>query len=255
MDVPSETVIAILTYLLPGFITAALVYVLTPEPRPIPFERVVQALIFTMLVQVGVTAVGAGFRWVGLHWFPIGLWTEQVRLGWSVLLAGILGLFIAWAANTDRIHEFLRTVGLTCQTSFSSEWYGVFSRNKGYIVLHLTGQRRLYGWPEEWPSTPGRGHFVMAQAEWLDEEKRTELTGVDRILIRAEDVEMVELMKIVDTVQEQANGRSKATDTATTTAESGLPTHGRGQTAVRAAAVQATATTTAAGQEVAEPRR
>ena len=49
MDIPDQSVITVLTYLLPGFITAALVYSLTPSPRPIPFERVVQALIFTML--------------------------------------------------------------------------------------------------------------------------------------------------------------------------------------------------------------
>lgn len=72
MDVPSETVIAILTYLLPGFITAAIVYALTPEPRPIPFERVVQALIFTMVVQVAVSGSGATLRWVGSHWYAIG---------------------------------------------------------------------------------------------------------------------------------------------------------------------------------------
>jgi hypothetical protein len=255
MDVPSETVIAILTYLLPGFITAALVYVLTPEPRPIPFERVVQALIFTMLVQVGVTGVGAGLRWVGLQWFSIGLWTEHVRLGWSVVLAGVLGLFIAWAANTDRIHRALRAVGLTCQTSFSSEWYGVFSRNKGYVVLHLTGRRRLYGWPEEWPSTPGHGHFVMAQAEWLDEDNRIELAGVDRILIRAEDVEMVEVMKIVDTMQEQTDGRPQAADTSAAAPTPRASTDGRGKAVVPAAAVQAPAATTAAGQEVNPSRR
>lgn len=249
MDVPGEAVIAILTYLLPGFITAALVYVLTPEPRPIPFERVVQALIFTMLVQVSVAGVEPGLLWIGLHWLSVGAWTEQVRLAWSIVLAGFLGLFIAWAANTDRIHGLLRVVGLTCQTSFSSEWYGAFSRNKGYVVLHLTGQRRLYGWPEEWPSTPGRGHFVMAQAEWLDEGKRTELAGVDRILIRAEDVEMVELMKIV-TVPEEADGRSQAADTTAAATESGISTDGRGQAIVAAAAVQTGAAASAAGQEV-----
>lgn len=250
MDVPGEAVIAILTYLLPGFITAALVYVLTPEPRPIPFERVVQALIFTILVQVGVTGLGTGLRWIGLNWLTLGPWTEQVRLVWSVVLAGVLGLVLAWAANTDRIHGLLRALGVTCQTSFSSEWYGVFSRNKGYVVLHLTGERRLYGWPEEWPSTPGRGHFVMAHAEWLDDGKRTTLTGVDRILVKAEDVEMVELMKIVDTIQEQADGRPKAADATPATAESGLSTYDRRQGPVPAAAVQTTATTSPAGEEV-----
>src|ERR1043166_9407234 len=131
MDFPSQTVIAVLTYLLPGFITAALVYTLTPSPRPIPFERVVQALIFTMLVQVGVIGVKFLSLRLGPHVGVFGMWSENVRLVWSVALAGCLGLLIAWTANTDKVHRALRWLGITCQTSFSSEWYGVFSRNKG----------------------------------------------------------------------------------------------------------------------------
>lgn len=254
MDVPSEAVIAILTYLLPGFITAAVVYALTPEPRPIPFERVVQALIFTMLVQVAMFGMTATLRWVGDHWFSLGPWTEQVRLSWSVGLAVIFGLALAWASNTDRIHGLLRAMRITCQTSFSSEWYGAFSRNTGYVVLHLTGERRLYGWPEEWPSTPGHGHFVMAQAEWLETGQSRELTGVDRILIRAGDVEMVEMMRVIDK-QEDADGRSKAADAAAAAPESRLrlndSSDGCGEAVGAATAVQTTTTATTARQEVA----
>src|SRR5687768_5308458 len=125
MDVPSQPVIAVLTYLLPGFITAALVYALTPAPRPIPFERVVQALIFTMIVQVAVL----GIKFVllaGGSLVAFGSWTTDTSLIWSVILAAALGLALAWASNTDKIHGTLRWLGVTCQTSFSSEWYGAF---------------------------------------------------------------------------------------------------------------------------------
>jgi hypothetical protein len=136
--------------------------------------------------------------------------------------AGSLGLLLAWTANKDKMHAALRWAGITCQTSFSSEWYGVFSKSKRYVVLHLTGQRRLYGWPEEWPSTPGKGHFVMMQAEWvLKEGERIELTGVNRILIRAEDVEMVELIEMPATLQETQDGRSQGANTAAATVASG----------------------------------
>jgi hypothetical protein len=208
MDFPSQAVIAVLTYLLPGFITASLVYGLTPTPRAVPFERVVQALIFTMFVQVGVFLVGFTLRLVGT-WFSLGPWNDEVRLAWSVLLASALGLFLAWAAHTDTIHDALRRWGFTSETWLSSEWYGVFARNQGYVVLHLTGERRLYGWPEAWPSIPGQGHFVVTQAEWLrDDGQREELKGVGRIIVKAEDVEMVELMELTHTPVEKPNGRS-----------------------------------------------
>ena len=208
MDFPSKTVIDVLTYLLPGFITAALVHNLTPAPRPIPFERVVQALIFTILVQVCVLVVRGVLLGFGSRVVSLGVWTDDVRLVWSVLLALGLGLLVAWAANTDKILCLLRTVGITRQTSFESEWYGALSQNRGYIVLHLDGKRRLYGWAEEWPNRPDEGHFVIAQAEWLDDGNRIELPGVNRILIRAKDVEMVELMEpAVERTPEEQHGR------------------------------------------------
>ncbi|HEY3383465.1 MAG TPA: DUF6338 family protein [Vicinamibacterales bacterium] len=209
MDVPSKTIIDVLTYLLPGFITAALVYNLTPVPRLVPFERVVQALIFTILVQVAVLVVRTALLALGVRVGVLGAWTEEARLVWSVLVAIGLGLSVAWATNTDRIHGLLRRCGITHQTSFSSEWYGALSQNAGFVVLHIKGERRLYGWPEEWPSTPDKGHFVVAQAEWLDGDNRIELTGVHRILVRADDVEMVELMRCASaTTLEKPSGRS-----------------------------------------------
>jgi hypothetical protein len=67
----------------------------------------------------------------------------------------------------------------------------------------------LYGWAEEWPSAPDQGHFVIAQAEWLDENNQSKpLTGVEKILVKAGDVEMVELMTPLAPSMEASNGRS-----------------------------------------------
>ena len=38
------------------------------------------------------------------------------------------------------------------------------SQASAYLVLHLTGERRLYGWAVEWPNTPEHVHFVMAES-------------------------------------------------------------------------------------------
>jgi hypothetical protein len=169
-NLPSKTIVDVMTYLLPGFITAALPYALTPAPRPIPFERVVQALIFTIIIQVGVSAKKYGLLWAGRRPTPWGPWTDGIALGWSVGFAFALGLFLVWAANSDRIHSVRRKLRITHQTSYASEWYGAFCRHQGYVVLHLTGNRRLLGWAEEWPSTPDVGHFMLASAQWLLEE-------------------------------------------------------------------------------------
>jgi hypothetical protein len=140
----------------------------------------------------------------------VGNWTDETQLVWSVVIAILLGLLVAHLANTDKLHSHLRNLGITHQTSYSSEWYGAFSQNRGYVVLHLAGQRRLYGWPEEWPSTSNQGHFVVSVAEWLDgDHKRIPLTGVEKILIKASEVEMVELMSpLAENHMEVHDGRS-----------------------------------------------
>ena len=45
-------VVSLLQYLLPGFLVAWVLYGLTPHQKPSQFERVVQALIFTLAVRV-----------------------------------------------------------------------------------------------------------------------------------------------------------------------------------------------------------
>jgi small-conductance mechanosensitive channel len=222
MDLPSKAIVDVLTYLLPGFLTAAIAYNLTPAPRPIPFERVVQALMFTIFVQVFVIGVKAAAFWMGKRVGATGVWTDDSQLIWSVVVAVLLGLAVAYLANTDRLHSVLRSLGITKQTSYSSEWYGAFSQNRSFVVLHLSGQRRLYGWPEEWPSTPEKGHFVVSMAEWLDDGKRIELPSVEKVIVRAADVEMVELMQLPARIQpEETNGRSQGTNPTTVPTASG----------------------------------
>jgi hypothetical protein len=214
----SKELIDLLTYLLPGFIAAAILYGLTPSPRPQPFERIVQALIFTVFIQVLVLATRGVSSWVADHYFSLGAWTEQTRLVWSVVLAIALGLALARCSNFDTMHRVLRRLRITYQTSYSSEWYGVFAKSTGYVVLHLSGERRLYGWPEEWPSTSREGHFAMTQAEWLTDDGSTPLNGVERILIDVSEVVMVEFMGVRQTEkEEQQSGRQKGADTGSAT--------------------------------------
>jgi hypothetical protein len=154
MDLPSQTIINVLTFLLPGFIAAALLYSLIPRPRPIPFERVVQALIFTVVIQTAVSGVELSLISLGTQIGSIGLWTQQTQIVWSIALAIVMAGVLAWLDNYDRLHTVWRRLGITHQTSFPSEWFGTLSQHNGYVVLHLSGNRRLLGWPREWPNQP-----------------------------------------------------------------------------------------------------
>lgn len=202
METIAKDFVVLLQYLLPGFVAAWIIYSFTSYPKPSQFERVVQALIFTIFIQGLIYPIKEGLLFLGTKWALID-WNSDSNLIWSIVVAILFGLFFSYFANNDKIHKILRDKGITRETSYPSEWFGTFLTNVTYIVLHLDGERRLYGWPIEWPSEAEKGHFVLVQASWLVDEteggegkqKQIPLTGVDAIMVDVKEVSMVEFMK------------------------------------------------------------
>jgi hypothetical protein len=186
--------ISVLQYLLPGFLAAWVFYGFTSYPKPSEFERIVQALIFTLIILLMVSGEKVSLLTLGENW-AIGQWTEQSQLFCSVLSALILGTVVSYFANNDRFHKIARKLSLTRETSYPSEWFGVLLKNVTYVVLHFKDERRLYGWPIEWPSEPDRGHFVLEQASWLVDHEEKPITGVRTIMVNVKDIKWVEFME------------------------------------------------------------
>jgi hypothetical protein len=195
METISKDLISLLQYLLPGFISAWVFYAFTSYPKPSQFERVVQALIFTVIIQAMIYFVKALLFRVG-HVYIFGVWNDVPQLIWSILCAIFLGLLFSYFANNDKFHAVFRKIGVTKETAYASEWFGAFLKNVTYIVLHLEDERRLYGWPTEWPSEPRNGHFLITDASWLDDKgKEIPIIGVENVLIDVRQVKWVEFMK------------------------------------------------------------
>ena len=135
-----------------------------------------------------------------------GEWSDNISFVSSIILAIILGLIFSLFANKDWFHKFLRGDyklskclkkfgGITKRTSYPSEWFSAFNEEQKYIILHLGGDRRLYGWPREWPDHPDSGHFVIEKPKWLlDDGKVIESDSVEKMLIPVKDVESVEFL-------------------------------------------------------------
>jgi hypothetical protein len=200
METFAKDFVSLLQYLLPGFIAAWIFYNLTSYPKPSQFERIIQALIFTILIEGFVYLIKKLLFFIGHKW-PFFNWDSDSNLIWSIIIAILFGVFFSYYANNDKIHKKLRGWGITRETSYPSEWFGAFLENVTYIILHLDGERRLYGWPIAWPSDPERGHFILEQASWLDDETKDEekrqimLTGVKSIMVDVKEVKRVEFMK------------------------------------------------------------
>ena len=111
----SNDIVEILTFLLPGFIAAAVFYSLTSHPRPSEFTSVVHARIFTMVVQAIVFLL------------PLVRLSEQVGSGAeaeilvSVPVALAMGILAAYVSNQDKLYALLRWLRITRETSYPSE--------------------------------------------------------------------------------------------------------------------------------------
>ncbi|HTY50357.1 MAG TPA: DUF6338 family protein [Steroidobacteraceae bacterium] len=196
MDDFGQKLIVLLQYLLPGFFAAWVYYGLTSFAKPSQFERVVQALIFTLLVQALAFIMKLLLLSTG-KWWPVFAWTDKSDLALSIVSGFVLGTVFAAFANNDRFHALMRWLRVTSEMSYPSEWYGVFRDNESYVVLHLKSFSRIYGWPSLWPSEPGKGHFLLEEASWLDDENHeTPMTNVAQVLVPASEVQLVEFVNL-----------------------------------------------------------
>jgi hypothetical protein len=71
--------------------------------------------------------------------------------------------------------------------------------------LDLKDGRKITGWPLLWPNDPLQGHFVLEQAKWIIEADGNlsvmPLEAVDKIMIDANNVEMVTFLKFNDELE------------------------------------------------------
>lgn len=170
-------------------------YGLTSLPKPAQIERVIQALIYTLFVKGAVAILKIALERLG-YWNSVASYTTEYDLIASIFFALLMGYIGAYLINTDKIHTIFRSAGVSNRSAHPSEWCNTFSKYPRYAVFHLKDDRRLYGWPEIWPSDPTKGHFLIFNPSWLtDAGESVELATSEGILLSVEDIRFIELMK------------------------------------------------------------
>ena len=192
MNLPTE-ILQLVFRLLPGFFAAWVFYGLTPYRKPNTFERVVQALIFTAVVE-GVLWFGKWVLFFLGEVVSLGAWDAGADLPLSILLGLLLGLFCSWLAGNNHLIRWMWRHKLTTSNGYASEWFATFRLEKRFVILNLRDGRRILGWPKEWPDHAGEGHFVLTDAKWLLGEETVPLLEVYKIVLAAADVEFVEFL-------------------------------------------------------------
>lgn len=188
MQLVSSEIISVLTFLLPGLVTGAIFHSLTSHRKPSAFDRLVTSLIFTFLIQIIAT-----------------LFDKVISSPSSILkliIAIFLGILFSYISNKDTLHEFLRGIRITKETSYPSEWHSMFVKHgdKAAIFLYLKSGKRLYGQLVEWPRDPKDGYFRITKVDQLDAEndQNSPVDENDNWLIPAPAVEMLILRRMTD---------------------------------------------------------
>jgi hypothetical protein len=190
----SKELVALLTFLFPGLLVAAVFYALTSHQKGVQVERVIQAIIFTFIVKCFVAGERVFCEWGALPKFG-GRWSANSDLIASATTALLVGLVLSYLVHNDGIHSKLRRWNLSSGSSHPTEWCNVFINYKRYVTLHFKDGRRLEGWPKIWPSDPEKGHFFIMQARWTHNIRTSEMVGTEGLVINVQDIAHVEIMK------------------------------------------------------------
>ncbi len=194
MESISSEIFDILKYLLPGFVTAWIFHALTAHPKQNQFERIIQALIFTLFIQCAISITKYSLLKVG-HYYSVGNWNETSELLWSVFFAVSLGIIFVYFANNGYLHSLLSRLKVTKQTPYPSEWEDIFNQVATYVIVNLKNERRISGWPIIFPSDPTKGHLVLQDPEWIIDGEYIKLESAEYITISVADIEYVEFLR------------------------------------------------------------
>lgn len=144
MNIVSSESINILQFLLPGFLSAGIFQTLVSSQKPIGIDIIVRSFIFTIIVQL----LADTFIWLAIwfEWFSHSNETRDYVI--LLIISTVFGVTAATLWNYDLFHKFFRFVKVTEQTADNSMRISAFKLNRNsYVVLHLKGERRLFGWP------------------------------------------------------------------------------------------------------------
>jgi hypothetical protein len=194
----SKELVALLQYLAPGFLVAWVYYGFCPQVKPSQFERVVQALVFTVIVQVAVKIERVLLEGVGSV-ISFGTWSPDSTVFASLITALAVGIGIAALTKQDLMHKIARRCGLTTKSGYPNEHYAAFALQQSWIILQLKDGTRLFGWPLRWPTEGDKGHYFLTHVErsYVDRsnDAAEDLTMLEGMLVQAADVRTVEFVK------------------------------------------------------------
>jgi Family of unknown function (DUF6338) len=180
-----------LLILLPGFLTAELVRVLSTRRRRSEFDKVIQAFIYSFLVYVCFTALRGSFPITvhvesaegATHYLPEFHFWPLLEL---TLIAGLMALAVATMMNHDFPLSYFQKWGITQRTFRPTVWNDCFRLPTEYVQVELADGRQVIGWLCYFSDTPEDASLYLEDAAWRKEDGTTVPIDGPGILITKE---------------------------------------------------------------------
>ncbi|MFH1859834.1 MAG: DUF6338 family protein [bacterium] len=186
----------ILIFLIPGFIAATIFNVLVVRKERKEFEKIIEALIFSMLIYT-IYSLVSGSSPVALNQIK-GTITYSYNSN-SFLCLGLLSIgipvILSFLITNDWHMKLARGLRVSRKTARSSVWFDVFCDIRKPIIINFENGRRIYGWPKYYSDEPETPYIFLLKPAWIQEGKYVDL-NVKGILITPEQkIESIEFLE------------------------------------------------------------
>lgn len=206
----------LLLVLLPGFLCAYVVQTLAVRRQQTEVDKVVEALIFSLVLYL-VTLPWFGYTLpVSWHEIPSGSNAFVVALRWgqlAVLSSASLLLGVGYAANInhDWLLRLFRVLRVTERTARSTIWNDVFQQIGGWVQVGLSEGVVVRGWLAFYSDEAEESSLFLERAAWIDKDGvESPIDGPGILITKAVGIEYVVFLQSRDEVL--SDGASIAVD-------------------------------------------
>lgn len=190
--------LGILLLLLPGFAAAYLVQLLAARRKQSEFDKVVEALIFSLVLYL-LTLRFFGYS-LPIAWHPgdakhpnewqiLIIWPHLLTLA---ILAVVMGALYAASINHNWLTAPFRWLKISERSARSSVWNDVLSNLKGFVQVGMSDGRSVIGWLRKYSDEDDSHALFLEEAAWIDSDgKEVPIHGPGILLTKNLGIEYV----------------------------------------------------------------
>ncbi|MGA3080453.1 MAG: DUF6338 family protein [Terracidiphilus sp.] len=165
--------LGVLLVLLPGFACAYAVQILAARRKQTELDKVVEALLFSLLIYLVTLPILHGF--LPLRWVPepgqqpnsYQIFIDYPHLLTLAAAAFLFALLYAANINHDWLMKAFRWMGITERTSRTSIWNDAFQEIGGDVQVGIADGRCIVGWVRDYSDEDGEQTLFLENAAWL----------------------------------------------------------------------------------------